>query len=126
MVTTLARPTTKNNPPAIPSHVTELQFNYGVSCSKYEQLAEKKLAKSSTIIVSGIGCTLKVKRNALAIFPGLTHAAQALETRMLYRGVHGVTHIIFITDKGLFTLDALKWCSDQDVSVCMMDSRGNI
>jgi CRISP-associated protein Cas1 len=134
LVTTLSRPVTKSNPQVstspqelFPSDLKTLQRNYGDSCSKYEQLAEEKLQKSSTIIVSGIGCALRVKNDALSILPGKTHAAGSMATRTLYRGVHGISHIILLADrKGLVTLDALKWANEQDIAITVLDGHGSI
>ncbi len=60
------------------------------------------------------------------VFPGKTHNAQKQETEMLYRGVHGIKLILLLTDKGLLTLDAIKWCDEQNIAVLMLDSRGNV
>src|SRR5712692_10927123 len=111
MVAIVERPVTKSNPQVsespqelFPTDLRQLQQNYGQSCSKYEQLTEKRLQKSSTIIVSGIGCALRVHNDALSIFPGKTHAAGSMATRTLYRGVHEISHIILLADrKGLVT-----------------------
>lgn len=134
MVAIVERPVTKSNPQVsespqelFPSDLRQLQKNYGDSCSKYEQLSEKRLQKSSTIIVSGIGCALRVHNDALSIFPGKTHAAQTQGTITLYRGVHKASHIILLADrKGLVTLDALKWATEQDISITVLDGHGNI
>src|SRR5260221_1399328 len=130
MVTTIARPPVSNNPVSLPTYdkatLQQLQKDYGLSCTKYEQLAEKRLSRSDTIIISGVGCALRVKNNALMVFPGKTHNAQKQETEMLYRGVHGIKLILLLTDKGLLTLDAIKWCDEQNIAVLMLDSRGNV
>jgi CRISPR-associated protein Cas1 len=110
-----------------PSDLKTLQANYGASCSKYEQFTEKKLARSDTIIVSGIGCALRVHADALTIFPGKTHAAGSMTPRKLYRGVHSVSHIVLLADrKGLVTLDAIKFCTEQDIAITVLDDRGSI
>jgi CRISPR/Cas system-associated endonuclease Cas1 len=130
MVTTIARSSETSNLLPLPTYdkvtLAQLQQDYGLSCSKYEELAEKRLAKTDTIILSGIGSALRVKNNALMIFPGKTHNAQKQETTMLYRGIHGIIRIILLTDKGLITLDAIKWCEEQEISILMLDSRGNV
>jgi CRISPR-associated protein Cas1 len=136
MVTILERPVSKVNPPAqntsplfsmVPDNLAELQANYGASCSKYEQLAEKKLVKSSTIVVSGCGCSLRVKNDALVIFPGKTHAEQVQKIRILHRAVHGTRHIVLIADRGgVVSLEAIKWASDQDIATTVLDGHGNI
>jgi len=136
MVAILQRPVTERKSPIVsptasfsmvPSNLAELQANYGASCSKYEQLAEKKLAKSTTIVVSGCGCSLRVKNDALVIFPGKTHAEQAQKIRILHRAVHGTRHIVLIADRGgVVSLEAIKWANEQDIAITVLDGHGNI
>jgi CRISPR-associated protein Cas1 len=109
----------------IPDNLSELQQAYGESCSKYEQLADKSLKKSGVIVVSGIGSTLCVRNDALSIIPGKTYAAQKQEPVSLYRGVHGISHIIMLANKkGSITLDALAWCESQDIRLSILDFQG--
>jgi len=117
----------KSNPPELsPDDLSQLQKSYGDSCSKYERLADGKLHKSDTIIISGYGCALRVKNDALVIYPGKTHAAQTQATTILYRGMHSVKHIVLLSDKGVVSLDAVKWANEQDIAVMMLDGRGNL
>ena len=109
-----------------PDDLKTLQRNYGQECSKYEQVAEKSLHKSHMLIVSGYGCALRVKNDALVVYPGKTHAMQQQQSVSLYRGVHGVNRIILAADKGLATLDALKWCQEQNIALVMLDAKGRI
>src|SRR5579859_2270076 len=109
-----------------PDDIKTLQKNNGQQCSKYEQVAEKHLHKSHMLIVSGYGCALRVKNDALVVFPGKTHAMQQQPTETLYKVVHGVNRIILASDTGLATLDALKWCQEQEIALVMLDARGKI
>lgn len=104
----------------------ELQYEYGASCSRYERKVSSKLANSDTIIVSGYGCALRVKNDALVIVPGKTHKDQTQETTLLYRGVHNINHIVLLSDKGVVTLDAVKWANEQGIAIMMLDGHGNL
>ncbi len=127
MDTTVPRLPTKSNPQELsPDDLSQLQKSYGDSCLKYERLADGKLHKSDTIIISGYGCALRVKSDALVIYPGKTHAAQTQVTTMLYRGMHSIKHIVLLSDKGVVSLDAVKWANEQDIAVMMLDGRGNL
>jgi len=105
---------------------SEMQASYGSSNSKYERLSDKKLQKGDTIIISGYGCALRVKNDALVIFPGKTHNYQTQGTTLLYRGVHTIKHIILLSDKGVVSLAAIKWACEQGVAIMMLDGHGNL
>jgi len=106
--------------------LAEIQAAYGASCTKYEVLTEAWNRKGDTVIISGHGCALKVKNDALVIFPGRTHKDQRQENTVLYRGVHNVKQIILLSDKGLITLDAVRWAIEQNIPVIMVDGHGNL
>jgi len=108
------------------SDLAEVQAAYGASSAKYEKLANRQLQNSDTIIISGYGCSLRVKNDALVIFPGKTHKDQAQDTTTLYRGVHDIKHIVLLSDKGVVSLDAVKWASEQDIAIMMLDGHGNL
>jgi CRISP-associated protein Cas1 len=109
-----------------PCNLAEIQAKYGTSCSKYEEKATKKLARTPVMIVSGYGCALRVKNNALSVYPGRTHNAQKQQSVMLYRGVHGIKQIVLLTSKGVLSLDAIEWCKDQDIALTMIDTHGQL
>jgi CRISPR/Cas system-associated endonuclease Cas1 len=106
--------------------LAEIQAKYGESCSRYEEKASTKLASSDTIVISGFGCSLSVKHDALRIYPGRTHKDQQQDTVMLYRGVHDIKQIILLSDKGEITLDAIRWSIEQGIAIMMIDGRGNL
>jgi len=106
--------------------LAEIQAAYGASCAKYERLADKRLQKSDTIIISGYGCALRVKNDALVVFPGKTHKDQTQDTSILYRGVHTIKHIILLSGKGVVSLDAIKWASEQGIAINIIDGHGNL
>ncbi len=130
MVTTLSKSaeTCKTSLLSSPSgdELRDMQAAYSASCVAYESKAEKTLSKTGTIIVSGIGCSLRVKNDALVVFPGKTHAQQKQETRTLYRGVHGCDQIIVLSEKGIISLDAMAWARAQGISIIMLDGHGNL
>ena len=104
----------------------ELQYEYGIPCSRYEEKASSQLVNSDTIIISGYGCSITVKNGALRVFPGKTHKDQQQDVAILYNGVHGVKNIILLSDKGLVSLDAIRWAIDQGIALTMIDGRGNL
>lgn len=104
----------------------KLQYEYGSSCSRYEEKVSSKLANSDTIIISGYGCSITVKNGVLRIYPGRTHKDQQQDVTILYHGVHGVKHIILLSDKGLISLDAVRWATEQGIAITMIDSRGGL
>ena len=106
--------------------LAEIQAAYGASSIKYEKLADRQLQNSDTIIISGYGCSLRVKNDALVIFPGKTHKDQSQDTTLLYRGMHTIKRIVLLSDKGVVSLDAVKWASEQDIAIMMLDGRGNL
>lgn len=71
---------------------------YGESSEKYEELADKKLNKSDTLILCGHGACIKVERNALIVKNGYTHKEQKPVTHVLYRGVSGIKSIVILSD----------------------------
>lgn len=106
--------------------LAEIQAEYGASCSRYEEKASTKLAHSNTIIISGYGCSLSVKHDALRIYPGKTHKDQQQDTMILYRGTHDTKQIILLSDKGLVSLDAIRWSIEQGIAIMMIDGHGNL
>lgn len=100
--------------------------DYVKATQQYEEKANKKLAHDDTIILSGFGVSLKIERDALHIKNGRSYAEQTIEPQILYRGVHGISHIIILTTKGSLTLDVVKWCTEQNITITMLDYAGNL
>ncbi len=111
---------------SLTDEIASIQAEYGQSNAKFERLADKSLKGSDTIIVSGIGCTLRVKSGALCIWPGRTHAAQGQGTVILHRGTHSIKQIVLLGSKGLITLDSIRWAVEQGISIIMLDGHGNL
>lgn len=106
--------------------LASIQAAYGESCSYYEEKASSKLARGDTIIVSGYGCSLSVKHDALRVYPGRTHKDQQQDTVILYRGVHSIKQIILLGDSGEITLGAIRWAIEQNIAIMMIDEHGNL
>lgn len=99
---------------------------------KYIAQKEKDLAYTSagnegrTITLAGYGARLMVKRDCLVVVPGRTYSSQELETETLYRGIHGVSSIVWLTNggDGSLSVSALKWCASQKITIRMLTNRG--
>jgi len=123
-----ARQQTRREQKALPVNdgLNDIQRAYGASCVEYEQKANQLLQKSDALVISGYGCALRVKNDALIVFPGKTHKDQTQTTVTLHRGVHTIKHIILLSDKGLVTLDAIKWSGEQGITIMMVDGHGHL
>ena len=66
---------------------------YGEQCAKYEGIADA-ISGGDTIVITGIGCSLKVWSGALVITSGKTHIPQEDRVTKLYRGVHSIRSIV--------------------------------
>lgn len=109
------------------THVNLLDgSDYGASCEKYEQKTERTLARSDMLIVAGYGVGLRVEHDALVIKNGFTHDGQAHTNRILYRAMHDIKSIVMLADSGNITIDAIKWCHEQNITVSMLDSDGSL
>jgi CRISPR/Cas system-associated endonuclease Cas1 len=40
--------------------------------------------------------------------------------------VHGISRIVLLGTSGNITLDAIKWCKDQSITLCIIDNNGNL
>ena len=101
--------------------------NYVDECERFEQKADKSLAHSDVIVLNGFGCGISVQRSALVVKTGFTHATrEKLQAQTLYRGMHGISRIVLLGTSGNITLDAIKWCKDQSITLCIIDNNGNL
>lgn len=92
---------------------------YAESQTRYEEKAAKKEAHSEQLVVTGFAVSMNVDKGALLIRAGK-------ETRTLYRGVHGVSAIMLLTQKGNLSIDALNWCQSQEMTVSIIDFDGSL
>jgi CRISP-associated protein Cas1 len=110
-------------------NLTDVQKAYAESCARYEKLVEKILAGGDTLILSGYGCSLRVVNDFLSVYPGKYHATQEPEipeTLQLYRGQKNVKRIIVLTGRGIISVSAMKWMSEQDIVLLLIDDFGDI
>jgi CRISP-associated protein Cas1 len=94
---------------------------YGEQCAKYEGIADG-ISSTDTIVITGIGCSLKVWSGALEISSGKTHIPQKDRVTKLYRGMHSTRRIIILSDDGSVSLSAVEWCISQDIQVVVIDN----
>src|SRR6266478_8465363 len=103
--------------------------DYADSCSHFEGLANRKQDQKDTIVLAGYGCGLSVSRDALVCKQGFTHDSESSKTNQaqtLYRGVHGIKSIIILSDSGNISLDAIRWCSSEHITVSIIDRDGSL
>lgn len=79
-----------------------------------------------TITLNGYGAGLFVQHDCLVVKQGRSFSTQEATTETLTRGVHGVTALVWITNGGAGSLSvqALKWCASQNITVTMLTERG--
>jgi CRISP-associated protein Cas1 len=93
-------------------------------CSRYDALADRSLRGSHTMILFGFGSTLSVSDGDLIVRNGVAHSAQKYDPITLHRGVHSIHDIIVLADSGTISLDALRWCRNQEICVTILDQDG--
>src|SRR5579875_2024864 len=101
---------------------TPEQQAYADRCSYWSELAGEeeggKMYRRRTVIIGGYGTVLRVRHDALEMFPGIA-SARDLVNRVpvrLDRGVHGIEQvIIFQESRGSVSLDALSWLQEQGI-----------
>jgi CRISPR-associated protein Cas1 len=99
---------------------------YGQSNEKYAAISDKKEAASSSVVLTGYGICMKVDKSALAVKDGFSYDGQKTVTRTLYKGIHGIDKIIILSTSGILSLDALKWCKDENICVVVIDQDGHL
>jgi CRISPR/Cas system-associated endonuclease Cas1 len=103
--------------------------SYVQECERFEQKADRSLARSDVIVLNGFGCGISVKQGSLVVKTGFTHTkstSEKLQAQTLYRGVHDISRIILLGTSGNITLDAIKWCKDQSITISIIDNDGNL
>jgi CRISPR-associated protein Cas1 len=75
--------------------------------------------RSAVHVLSGFNSSLKVRSDALAAF-------DAGEERAFPKVTHGLNAIVFLGDGGNITIDAIKWCAAQNVTICVLDWLGDL
>jgi CRISPR-associated endonuclease Cas1 len=80
--------------------------------------------KQRTIILSGYGASLSIRRDRLILQDGAI--GKKPDAITLHRGVHGVAKIILLDVSGNLTFDALRWCREQRIIVSILDYRADL
>ncbi len=90
--------------------------------SAYNTLA----SEGRTITLSGYGARLFVKNNRLVCQSGRTYSTQEQETHTLFRGIHGVSSIIWLANGGAgsLSIESLKWAASQNITIRVIAYRG--
>jgi CRISPR-associated endonuclease Cas1 len=93
-----------------------------VKNSAYSTLA----SEGRTITLTGFNSRLSVKRGNLIVQSGHVYAAESPNVETLYSGIHGTSTIIWLTNghSGSLSIDALKWCSMQNITIRILTNRG--
>lgn len=128
MATTVARPVTKSNPlselPMMPVRVPFEQSEYDASCVQYEEATDRKLRNTDTIILGGYGVQVKVQHRALVLCYDRANTEE--KTITLYRGVHKIRQIVIVSDGGYISIEAVKWCVQENITVYLLDWCGSL
>jgi CRISPR-associated protein Cas1 len=136
----------KNVPPDTPNTVIpfrmpektpeEIEEDAGLAWQKagmkFEAITKRALAREITsasqqsIIISGNGASMTVKRDALIIKHGTSYSSQEVLSEEFYRAMHLVRRIVWCAATGNLSYAALKWCSQQKIDVLVLDKDGKI
>jgi CRISPR-associated endonuclease Cas1 len=90
----------------------------------YDRFTAADKQKQRTLILSGYGASLSIRRDCLIVQDGAI--GKKPDAIMLYRGVHGVAKVILLDVSGNLTLDALRWCREQRIIVSILDYRADL
>src|SRR5258708_23240015 len=99
---------------------------YHDSWYKYESLANIQLRGSDTAVVSGYGVHLKVEYDSLVGECELGHVRGRKKLLRLDRGVHRMKQIFIASHGGYVSFEAIDWCSQQDVTVTLLNWRNDV
>ena len=75
------------------------------------------------LVVDGYNVSLRVDHNHLIITDGI---GRHKRVRQLTRSQRIVKRIVILGQAGLVTLDAIRFCSDLEIVLCMVDEEGNL
>jgi CRISPR-associated protein Cas1 len=70
-------------------------------------------------VLSGFNCSLKVRNDDLVAF-------DTSQERLYSKVTHGLQSIAFLGEGGHITIDAIKWCEAQGVSICILGWHGDL
>jgi CRISPR-associated endonuclease Cas1 len=101
---------------------TELE-EYNASIFKWEKRADLCLRNSNVVVLSGYGLKIRVRDGSLSIEYQRMSDSKVLT---LNRGVHKIRNIVVTSKGGFITLDAISWLCEQNVSLYIIDWKGQI
>lgn len=108
----------------LPVRVPFEKSEYDASCVQYEEATDRKLRNTDTIILGGYGVQVKVQHKALVMCYDRVNSEE--KTVTLYRGTNKVRQVIICSDGGYISLDAIKWCVDENITIYLLDWRGSL
>ncbi|HEX9412088.1 MAG TPA: CRISPR-associated endonuclease Cas1 [Ktedonobacterales bacterium] len=83
-------------------------------------------SEGRTVTLGGFGAGLFIRNGQLLIKQGTSYSTEPAEDETLARGLHNVTTLVWIVNGGAGSLSvqALKWCAQQAVTVVLITDRG--
>jgi CRISPR-associated endonuclease Cas1 len=102
---------------------TEVE-EYRASALKYERRADLRLRNTNIVVLSGWGLKIRVRSGSLSI----EYQRHDFNTKVLLlnRGVHKIRNIIVTSRGGFITLDAIRWLCEQNITVYLIDWKGEV
>ena len=79
--------------------------------------------KSGVLVLSGFGLQVQVSSGHLLLHDGI---ADQRRTIRLPRVNHGLQRLVIIGSDGFFTLEAVRWLTDQDISLSLLERDGKV
>lgn len=102
---------------------TEKQ-DYDASALKYERRADLRLRNTNVVVLAGWGLKVCVRDGSLSVeYQRHDFTSKVLR---LNRGVHKVRNIVVTSKGGFITLDAIRWLCEQNISMYLIDWKGEI
>ncbi len=99
--------------------------SYAERIEYFRKKSEVFYAQSDTFLLTGHNYSIKVSHDALSLKQGSTRG-ESTEPTLLYRGVHNIKQIVFLSTSGSISIAALRWCKSQSISLLMIDELGDL
>jgi len=99
---------------------------YHDSWYRFEILSNIQLRNSDTVVVSGYGVHLKVEYDSLVAEYEQAHVPGRKKLLRLDRGVHKMKQIFIASHGGYVSFEAAEWCTQQDITVIILNWRNDI
>ncbi len=120
------QPRTEQQPEVKAVGVQVDQSEYKASQRRYKRLANLRLRNFDTIVLSGHGCFVKIRDDALVVEyqrPGEQGNDRLLR---LNRGTHKIKQIILLAHSGYISFSAIEWATQQNVVIIMLTYDGEL